>query len=129
MARRPHSQLSRRERQVMDILYRLGRATAGEVMNELPGNPSDSTVRTHLRILESKGHVRHEQDGVRYVFLPVAPKSSARRSALRHLIDTFYDGSAEKVVAALVGAQATRLSKEELKRLSALIDKAKEDAE
>src|SRR5690242_13740131 len=99
MAKSKHNVLSRRERQVMDILYRLERATAAEVMKELPDNPSDSTVRTHLRILEEKGHVRHAESGVRYVYFPAAPKSAARRSALRHLIDTFYDGSAEKVVA------------------------------
>jgi len=127
MPKRLHTTLSRRERQVMDILYRLGGATAGEVMKELPGNPSDSTVRTHLRILEEKGHVRHEEVGVRYVYYPSAPKTTARRSALRHLIDTFFDGSAEKVVAALVGAEGSRLSNEELQRLAELIDKAQKE--
>ena len=119
-----HSNLTRRERHVMDVLYRLGRATAGEVMQELPGNLSDSTVRTHLRILEAKGHVRHEEQGLRYVYFPAAPRTAVRRSALRHLIDTFYDGSTGKVIAALIGAEGSRLSREELQRIAELVDKA-----
>src|SRR5262249_58374125 len=95
--------LPRRERQIMDILYRRGRASANEVMADLPGEPSYSTVRTQLRVLESKGHVRHEEEGLRYVYLPALARSTARRSALRHLVDTFFDGSTEKVVAALLG--------------------------
>src|SRR5215472_18399320 len=91
-----HSALTRRERQIMDILYRRGRATAGEVMEELSGNPNYSTVRTQLRVLEEKGHVRHEEVGLRYVYTPAVPRHAARKSALRHLIDTFFDGSAEK---------------------------------
>lgn len=85
----------------MDILFRRGRATAAEVMAELPGEPTYSTVRTQLRVLEDKGHVRHEVDGVRFVYTPVLARQTARKSALRHLIDTFFDGSAEKAVAAL----------------------------
>jgi len=120
-----HTQLSRRERQIMDLLYELGRATAGDVMKALPGNPSDSTVRTQLRVLEAKGHVRHEEDGQRYVYLPVVPRRVVRRSALKHLVNTFFDGSAEKVVAALLGPDGSRLSEEELDRIAELVAKAK----
>jgi predicted transcriptional regulator len=121
------SQLSRRERQIMDILFRRGRATAGEVMEELPGEPSYSTVRTQLRVLEEKGHVRHDDDGVRYVYTPTMPRHSARRSAMRHLLDTFFDGSAEKAVAALLGGEGARLSEEELQRIADLIAKARKE--
>jgi predicted transcriptional regulator len=117
--------LSRRERQIMDILYRHGRATANEVMGDLSGEPSDSTVRTQLRILEAKGHVRHEEEGLRYVYLPAVPRHTARRSALRHLVDTFFDGSAEKVVGALLGGESSRLSDDELDRIAGLVEKAR----
>jgi predicted transcriptional regulator len=123
----PHSALSRRERQIIDILYRLGRATAGEVMDELPGEPSYSTVRTQLRVLEDKGHVRHEEHGLRYVYVPAVPRHAARKSALRHLVDTFFDGSAEKTVAALLGGESARLNDEELDRIAELIAKARKD--
>lgn len=119
--------LSRRERQIMDVLYRKGRATAAEVQAGLPGNPSDSTVRTQLRVLEAKGHVRHEEAGLRYVYMPVAPRRTARRSALRHLIDTFFDGSPEQVVAALLGGEGARLSPGELDRIADLVDKARRE--
>src|SRR5215217_3756954 len=122
-----HTSLSRRERQIMDILYRLGKASAADVMAELPGEPSYSTVRTQLRILEGKGHVHHEEDGVRYVYSAAVPRHSARRSALRHLVETFFDGSPEKVVSALLGGEAARLSSDELDRLAALIQKARKD--
>ncbi len=122
-----HTTLSRRERQIMDILYRLGRASAADVMAELSGEPSYSTVRTQLRILEGKGHVRHEEDGVRYVYSAAVPRHSARRSALRHLVDTFFDGSSEKVVSALLGGEAARLTSDELDRLAAMIQKARKD--
>jgi predicted transcriptional regulator len=125
-----HSTLARRERQIMEILYRKGTATAAEVMRELPGNPSDSTVRTHLRILEEKGHVRHQEAGLRYVYSPTAPRSAVRQSALRHLIDTFFDGSIEKVVAALIGSDGTRRVKpDELRRIADLIARATRDEE
>jgi BlaI family penicillinase repressor len=127
MSSRPPA-LSRRERQIMDILYRRRRATAGEVMADLPGEPSDSTVRTQLRVLEQKGHVRHEEQGLRYVYMPAVARSAARKSALKHLVETFFDGSAEKTVAALLGGEAARLSDEELKRIGALIDQARKDA-
>ena len=119
--------LTRRERQIMDILYRRGRATAGEVMADLPGGPSYSTVRTQLRVLESKGHVRHQEEGLRYVYMPAVPRHTARKSALRHLVDTFFDGSTEKVVGALLGGEGTRLSEEELQRIAELVAKAKKE--
>lgn len=122
------ARLSRRERLIMDILFRLGRATADEVMRELSGEPSSSTVRTQLRVLESKGHVRHEEVGRRFVYTPVAPRASVRRSALRHVIDTFFDGSTEKVVAALVGGEVAKLSDDELARIASLVTKAKKGA-
>jgi predicted transcriptional regulator len=118
--------LSRRERLIMDILYRRGRATAAEVMADLPDDPSSSTVRTQLRVLEEKGHVRHEEEGLRYVYAAAVPRHAARRSALRHLVNTFFDGSAEKVVTALVG-EGVHLSQTELDRIAALIDKARKD--
>src|SRR5919197_3979867 len=99
----PHAGLSRRERQIMDILYRRGRATVGEVMDALSGSPAYSTVRAQLRVLEAKGHVRHEEHGLRYVYLPTASPQTARRSALKHVVETFFEGSPENVVAALVG--------------------------
>jgi predicted transcriptional regulator len=122
-----HTGLTRRERQIMDILFRRGRATAAEVLADLPGNPSYSTVRTQLRVLEEKGHARHEEDGVRYVYMPAVARVTARKSALRHVIDTFFEGSTEKVVAALLGGEATRLSPEEIDRLAALIARAKKE--
>jgi predicted transcriptional regulator len=122
-----HGALARRERQIMDILYRLGKATAGEVMAELRGEPSYSTVRTQLRVLEDKGHVRHESQGLRYVYAPAVPRRAARKSALRHLVNTFFDGSAEQTVAALLGGENTHLSDEELDRIAELIAKARKE--
>ena len=122
-----HTTLTRRERQIMDVLYRRGRATAAEVMAELTGEPNYSTVRTQLRVLEDKGHVRHEEEGGRYVYAPAVPRHAARKSALKHLVETFFDGSAEQVVAAVLGGEASRLSDEELDRVSALIDKARKE--
>jgi predicted transcriptional regulator len=119
-----HVTLTRRERQIMDILYRRGSASAAEVIEDLHDNPSDSTVRTHLRILEEKGHVVHQEVGLRYVYSPKVPRKAVRQSALRHLVDTFFDGSTESVVAALIGAEGSRLSKEELRRIADLVDKA-----
>jgi len=127
MTHRPH-ELSRRERQIMDILSRRGRATAGDVMGELRGDPSYSKVRTQLRVLEQQGHVRHEEEGPRYVYLPATPRRAARKSALRHLVDTFFDGSAEQTVAALLGGEGSRLSEEELDRIAKLVTKARKDA-
>jgi predicted transcriptional regulator len=119
--------LTRRERQIMDILYKRGRATANDVLDELPGTPHYSTVRTQLRVLEEKGHVTHEEEGVRYVYMPALPRKAARKSALRHLVDTFFDGSAEQVVAAVLGGEGAKLSDAELDRIAELIDKAKKE--
>ena len=109
----------------MDVLLRRGRATAAEVMNDLPGGQTYSTIRTQLRVLEEKGYVRHEDDGVRYVYTPVVDRKSARRSALKHLVDTFFEGSPERAVAALLGGEASRISDEELDRIAELIADAK----
>src|SRR5688572_9278438 len=113
MAKTLHSALSRRERQIMDILYRLGRATANEVMAELSGNPHHSTVRTQLRVLEAKGHVRHEEQGLRFVYMSTVPRHAVRQSALRHLVETFFDGSMEKMLSTLLGTEGAKLSHEE----------------
>src|SRR6266508_1058403 len=120
-------ELARRERQIMDILYRRGRATAAEVMEELSGTPNYSTVRTQLRVLEEKGHVRHEDTGQRFVYMPAVPLTSARKSALRHVVDTFFDGSAEQVVAAVLGGEAARLSESDLKRIADLVARARKE--
>jgi predicted transcriptional regulator len=122
-----HVTLSRRERQIMDVLYRRGRATAAEVMNDLPGEPAYSTVRTQLRVLEEKGHVRHEEDRLRYIYVPAVPRHAARKSALKHLVDTFFDGSAEQVVAAVLGGEAARLSEDDLARIADLVAKARKE--
>ncbi len=118
-------QLTRRERQIMDALYRLGRATASEIMQAMSGAPGYSTVRTQLRVLETKGHVRHEEVGLRYVYFPTVPRHSARRSALKHLVDTFYDGSNAKAVAALLGGEAARVTDDDLDRIEALVRDAR----
>ncbi len=120
-----HRDLSRRERQILDILYKNGRATAAEVQAALPEPPSYSAVRALLRILEDKGHVRHEQDGPRYVYLPTVARDNAKRSALRHMIQTFFDGSAEQAISALLDESSAKLSSAELDRLARLIDGAR----
>ena len=120
-----HTALTKRERQIMDVLYRLGRATAADVLAALPGSPHYSTVRTQLRVLEEKGHVRHESDGLRYVYVPTLARHTARKAALRHLVDTFFDGSAEQVVAAVLGGEAARLSDEDLNRIARLVARAR----
>jgi BlaI family transcriptional regulator, penicillinase repressor len=122
------STFSRRERQIMDTLYKLERATVADVLRNLSGKPHYSTVRAQLRVLEEKGHVRHEEHGVRYVYVPTVPRDVARRSALRHLVETFFEGSAEKVVAALLGGKASRISQEELDRLAHLIAKERRES-
>ena len=124
---RLHATLSRRQRQIMDILYRRGRASVGEVMEDLSGQPTYSTVRAQLRVLEEKGHLRHEERGLRYVYLPTVPRRAMGQSALRHLIDTFFEGSSGKVMAALIGDERTRISEDELDRLAAVIEKARKD--
>jgi len=122
-----HAALTKREREIMDVLYRLGRATAAEIMAEMTGAPGNSTVRTQLRVLEAKGHVRHEEEGLRYVYLPTVPRHSARRSALKHLVDTFFDGSPTQAVAALLGGEAARLSDDDLARIAELLKGARSD--
>lgn len=128
MSSRPHAALTKRERQIVDVLYRLGRATAGEIMARLPGAPGNSTVRTQLRVLESKGHVRHEEHGLRYVYRPTVPRASARRSALKHLVETFFEGSSAKVVVALLGGEGRRLDDHELERIEALVRSARRES-
>lgn len=121
-------QLSRRERQIMDVLYRAGRATAAEVQEGMPDAPSYSAVRTMLRILEDKGHVRHEQDGPRYVYIPTVARDKAKRSALKHVVNTFFDGSASQVMAALIELSPREMNDAELARIRDLIDSAKNNA-
>jgi predicted transcriptional regulator len=117
--------LSRRERQIMDFLYRVGKATAADVMEGLPDAPSYSAVRALLRILEQKGHIRHEEEGRAYVYMPLARRSDARQSALSHLLKTFFDNSAEQAVAALLAIKGEKMSDAELERMSRMIDAAK----
>ena len=119
--------LSRRERQIMDIVYRLKRATALEVQAEIPDPPSYSTVRALLRVLEGKGHLRHEQDGPRYVFVPMVPKERASANALEQVVRTFFDGSTSQAMAALLDADDRSLSKTELDRLAKLIADARKE--
>ena len=113
----------------MDIIYRMGRATVGEVMERLTGEPAYSTVRAQLRVLEEKGHLRHEEHGLRYVYLPKVPRHMVRQSALRHVVDTFFEGSAGKAVAALLGKEGFKISVDELARISKLIEEAKKEEE
>src|ERR671931_2765798 len=120
-----HRDLSRRERQILDILYQHGRATAAEVQAALPEPPSYSAVRALLRILEDKGHVRHQQDGPRYVYVPTLARDNAKRSAMRHMLQTFFDGSAEQAISALLDDASTKMSDAELDRLARLIDQAR----
>lgn len=119
--------LSRRERQIMDALFRLGRATAAEVRAAIEDPPSYSAIRAQLRTLEEKGHLKHESDGPRYVYLPRVRPDQARRSALRHLVDTFFSGSAAQAASALLDTHSTKLSKQELDTLSELIARARQE--
>lgn len=118
--------LGRRERQIMDAVYRRGRATAAEVLQELPDPPSYSAVRGMLRLLEEKGYLRHEQDGPRYVYLPTTARDEARRSALAHLLRTFFDNSRESAMAALIDLGDAPLGDDEYRRLKAALDQARE---
>jgi len=122
-----HASLTKRERQIMDRLYRLGRATANEILDGLSGSPSSSTVRTQLRVLESKGYVRHDEEGLRYVYMPTVPRHAARRWALKHLVDTFFDGSNAKVVATLLGGDCGRVTDEDLDRIAAIVSGARNE--
>ena len=128
MLRSPHASLSRRERQIMDILYRRGRATASEVRAELTGDPAYSTVRAQLRVLEEKGHLRHEEEHLRYVYVPAVSRQAVQKSVLQHLVDTFFEGSPEQVVATLIGRERLKVSDEELERIAQLIEKARKES-
>ena len=121
--------LSRRERQILEILYERGKASAAEVRQAMPDAPGYSAVRALLRVLEEKGHVRHEEQGPKYVYLPVVPRNKARRSAVKHVMDTFFAGSPEKIVAALLDVSAARLTDEELGRMAAMIERARKDGQ
>jgi predicted transcriptional regulator len=125
VTRPAHLDLSRRERQIVDALYKLGRASAAEIRVELPDPPSYSAVRALLRILEEKGHVRHEQNGPRYVYVPTVARDSAKRSAMRHLLHTFFEGSAAQAMSALLDVSSARLTDAELDRLEQLIEHAR----
>lgn len=127
MADEMQSSLSRRERQIMDAIYRLGRASVTEVMENIPDPPSYSAVRAMLGILETKGHLRHEQDGAKYVYLPMVARERARKTALKSLVQTFFDGSSREAIAALLELPDGKLSKGELDALGELIEKAKKE--
>ena len=121
----PRPQLSRRERQIMDAIYRLGSATAQEVLDNIPDPPSYSAVRALLRVLEDKGHLRHHQAGPRYVHSPTVPREKARATALEQVVRTFFDGSTERAMAALLDLSIDGLTEQELERLQTLIDRAR----
>jgi predicted transcriptional regulator len=123
--RAPHHALSRRERQIMDVIYQRGSAGVAEVMELLSGQPAYSTVRAQLRVLEQKGHLRHEEDGLRYVYVPTVSQRQAQQSMLRYLVDTFFDGSTSQVLTALLGAGNVRLSDDELDEIERLVERAK----
>ena len=128
MSPRPEQNLSRRERQIMDILFTQGRATAAEVQSALPDPPSYSAVRAMLRILEEKGHIRHQQDGPRYVFAPTVARENAKKSAIRHVLKTFFDGSASQAISTLLDDDSSKLSEAELDRLAHMIERARKGA-
>ena len=119
--------LSRRERQIMEILYQRGKASASEVREAMPDAPSYSAVRAMMRVLEDKGHVRHQEEGLKYVYAPVVARDKAKKSAVKHLLETFFSGSPEQAVAALLDVSATRLTPEELDRMAGMIEKARRE--
>ena len=127
MPERKQPPLSRRERQIMEIVYGRGSATAADVLEGMPDAPSYSAVRAMMRILEEKGHLTHRHDGPRYVYSPVVPRTAARQSALKQLVKTFFDGSATQAVAALLDMSESRLSSDEANQLASLIEKAKRE--
>jgi BlaI family penicillinase repressor len=129
MPKDKHADLSRRERQMMDVLYARGRASAAEILEALPDPPTYSAVRAKLRVLEEKGHIRHEEEALRYVYLPTVPRDTARRSALRRVVSTFFDGSVEQAVAALLDLSAADLEPRELDRIAQRIADAKAEAQ
>lgn len=124
-----HQDLSRRERQIMDVIYRLERGTVAEILERLPDPPSYSAVRAMMRILEEKGHLRHEQDGPRYVYSPTVPRDTAKDSALKNVLRTFFGGSTEAAVAALLDLKGEKLTPPELERISRLVDDARKGEE
>src|SRR3989442_15590516 len=111
--------LSRRERQIMEVLYQRGKASASEVLAAMEDAPSNSAVRTLLRVLEEKGHVRRRAEGLKYVYSPAVAKEKAKRTAVKHLLETYFDGSSEQIVAALLDVSSTELTREELDRMTA----------
>jgi predicted transcriptional regulator len=119
--------LSRRERQIMDILYQRGKSSVSEVKEALPNAPSYSAVRAMLRILEEKGHIRHQEEGLKYVYLPKVARDKAKRSAVKHLLDTFFSDSPDQIVAALLDVSSTRLTRAELDRMTEMIEQAKKE--
>jgi len=119
--------LSRRERQIMDVLYQRGKASAAEVRGAMEDAPSYSAVRAMLRVLEEKGHVRHQAEGLKYVYVPTVNREKAKRSAVKHLLDTFFDDSPGQVVAALLDVSSRRLTREELDRMAEMIESAKKE--
>ena len=119
--------LTRREREIMDILYQSGQCTAQEVLERMAEPPSYSAVRALLRLLEERGHVKHKKEGIRYVYLPAVSRGTARRKALAHVVATFFEGSVEQAMLALVESSRHKLSQAELDRLSALVEKAKQE--
>ena len=125
MADLSHLHLGRRERQIMEIVYQRGQATVAQVLEAIPDPPSYSSVRTMLRLLEDKGYLRHTEEGRKFVYLPVVAPQKARRSALRNILTTFFDGSVAKAVASLIESERGRLSVEDLDRLADLIDQAR----
>ena len=127
MTKQMHANLSRRERQIMDIIYKRTQATAADVMENLPDPPSYSAVRAMVRLLEEKGYVKHQQDGLRYVYLPTVSREKARQSALKQMLQTFFDDSTEDAVATLLDMSKSKLSKADLDRLSALIEEARKE--
>lgn len=127
MAKQANSGLSRRERQIMDIIYAIGQATAADILERLPDPPSNSTVRTLCRLLEDKGHLKHAQDGPRYVYSPCVPRKRASQSALKHMLETFFDGSPENVVTALLDIEKANLSTTELRRMREAIARAERE--
>jgi len=119
--------LSRRERQIMEILYQHGKASAAEVREAMSDAPGYSAVRAMLRILEEKGHVKHQAEGLKYVYVPTVARDKVKRTAVKHLMETFFNGSPEHVVAALLDVSSTKLSSEELDRMARLIDNARKE--
>ena len=119
--------LSRRERQILEILYQRGKASASEVLEAMEDAPSNSAVRTLLRVLEEKGHVKRRAEGLKYVYMPTVPQEKAKRTAVKHLLDTYFNGSPEQIVAALLDVSSTQLTRQELDRMTEMIDKAKRE--